>query len=113
MDIVEFLEARICEDEERAAMAARHFPATTDWWAFTDTLHTDTGRDKSTRQGLRHADKHSPNFVLAECAAKRAIIAYFRTIDKLVDPVGRYTYLEKVLIPLARPFDYEGGGTDG
>lgn len=60
MNIIEFLEARIAEDEARAGSG---------WSSLGDTRWTtdNYGRDSLT-----------PSAVLAECAAKRAIIAECR-----------------------------------
>lgn len=117
MDIIEFLEASISNEEGRARIAAQHFPTTPHWWDFTQTLRSAADGDLRSGQALRHVDKHSPEQVLAECEAKRAIIAHFKTIDKTVDPAGRYNFAEKVLIPLARPYlnnlaDLEGWTID-
>lgn len=61
MSIIEFLEARIAEDETHARAAAP--------WA-TGSRHEGQPLDWSI-----HFDRWSPARVLAECAAKRAIIA--------------------------------------
>ena len=71
MNITEFLEARIGEDEAYAAQAQGEHYGWIDYWRVADT-----------RQGTRtesviyaHAFRFDPERTLAECAAKRAIIA--------------------------------------
>ncbi len=104
MDIIKFLEERISDEEGRAQYAAEHFPTAADWWDFTQELLDAHGHSGRTRRGLRHTDKHSPEFVLAECAAKRAIIAHLGCIDKAVDPAGHHDYVQKVLLAMALPY---------
>lgn len=104
MNIIEFLEERISDEEGRAQYAAEHFPTAADWWDFTQELLDAHGHTGPTRKGLRHADKHSPEFVLAECAAKRAIIAHLNSIDKRVDPEGHQDYVQKILFAMALPY---------
>ena len=72
MTITEFLEARISEDEE-VARAASHQkvagPFHGNW--HHDSLHLSSME----RVDAIHVARHDPARVLAECAAKRAIIA--------------------------------------
>lgn len=65
MSIAEFLEARISEDEVRA----KH----------RDVVTFGSERRKFANDALH--DPHDPARVLAECAAKRAIIAEHAPID--------------------------------
>lgn len=103
MDIIEFLQERIKEDEERAKIAAQHFPTKGEWWTFTESL-LDAANSRAAKIGLRHADKHSPEIILAECAAKRAILAYVGGYNKDVDPAGYRVLVQQVLVPMARPY---------
>lgn len=73
--ITEFLEERISDDEVRAILASGHFPNTSDWWKFTEGMLGTVGSNQRVGQAFRHVDRHSPQHVLAECAAKRAILA--------------------------------------
>jgi hypothetical protein len=95
MTIVEFLEARLTEDELTAQAAIDASPL---WRAFydyrdvkdadghfviqADSHHPTTGQ-------AAHIARHSPARVLAECEAKRAIIADFLRRDALGDLPGR------------------------
>lgn len=105
MDIIEFLAERIAQDEERARLAAEHFPTRSDWWSFTERL--GAAGSLPDKIGLRHADKHSPEIVLAECAAKRAILAYVGSYGKDIDPIGYESLVQQVLVPMTRPYSYE------
>jgi hypothetical protein len=71
MTIIEFLEARIAEDEA-VARAASHQklagPFHGNWRH--DSLHLSSME----REDAKHIARHDPARVLAECAAKRAII---------------------------------------
>jgi len=79
MTIVEFLQARISEDEAQAnvliAMAAPD-----DWWNPTQTLNFWP-------EEIAFWDVHTPARVLAECAAKRAIVQLH---DMSIDPCDEF-----------------------
>jgi hypothetical protein len=95
MTIVEFLEARLAEDELTASAAIDVSP---DWRAHydyrdvkdtdghfvvqADTHHPTTGQ-------AAHIARYSPARMLRECEAKRAIIADFLRRDALGDLPGR------------------------
>lgn len=72
VEIIEFILARIGDEEDRARYAAEAYPTDVSWWAFTEPLSGD--RDSATRRAFRHIDKHSPQQVLIDCAAKRHIV---------------------------------------
>lgn len=88
VDIIEFILARIREEEDRARYAAEAHPADSDWWAFTEPL--SEGRDPATRRAFRHIDKHSPRQVLADCAAKRKVVKAIAKQDNEAAPISSY-----------------------
>jgi hypothetical protein len=90
MTITEFLEARISEDEKLAeeASISMHGQRHTDAWDYTSYVLS------SERDATEAQDKFIVNWwparVLAECAAKRAIIEAFDPDAPDLDPyVGR------------------------
>jgi len=79
MSIVEFLEARLAEDEAMARAASHQKvagPFHGDWRR--DSFHLSSME----REDAAHIARHDPARVLAECAAKRAIIANRERIDR-------------------------------
>jgi len=83
MSIVDFLKARIAEDEE----LAKSILDSGDWWArrrdldwtvqfgtFGDWLTTGYAGNSDSRPVAHHIAKWQPSRALAECEAKRAII---------------------------------------
>jgi uncharacterized protein DUF6221 len=95
MTIVEFLEARLAEDELTAHAAT---DASADWQPYYDyrdvkdleghfVVQADS-RHPTTAQAA-HIARHSPARALRECEAKRAIIADFLRRDALGDLPGR------------------------
>jgi len=81
MGIVEFLEARIAEDEALARAASHQKiagPFHGNWRH--DSLHLSSME----REDAKHIARHDPARVLAECAAKRAIVADRKRIDRSV-----------------------------
>ena len=86
MNIVEFLEARIAEDEALASEAIKpencHPYGDT---SFPPIPPEQWGREMKGYVGgpwADHAGQHNPLRVLAECAAKREIIADRKLIDR-------------------------------
>lgn len=77
MDIIEFLEARIAEDETEARRALE-----------------DLGMAEAT------ADLRA----FAECKAKRKIIAHHERIDWNYEPAGDQDYMEKFLFIIAEVY---------
>lgn len=80
MEIIEFLEARLAEDEVESRDAIREEPYPEGW-----------GNILATR-------------ILAECAAKRKIIEHFNRIDWDYEPAGDQDYMEKFLFIIAEPY---------
>lgn len=69
--LVEFLLARIAEDEGRARSALGLLGIETEWH------RVEWLRDRGlTRSDAQHMVRHSPRRVLAECEAKRRIVDY-------------------------------------
>lgn len=82
MTIIEFLEARIDEDEV-AALQAGSRAAGPNWEPNEDRYVygkcvAGTGQD---RRQVEHMARHDPARVLAECKAKRRIIAEHQPVD--------------------------------
>jgi hypothetical protein len=78
MTITEFLEARLAEDEELAsAVLALYAP---------DNWDNPTSAGNHYPADIAFWDVQSPYRVLAECAAKRAIIAGRKRIDRSANP---------------------------
>jgi len=106
MTIVEFLEARVTEDELTANAAIED---AADWHALhsyrdikdddghyvvlADSKHPTIGQ-------AAHIARHSPARVLRQCEAARAVIAEFLHLDALGDLPGR-TATENALKQLA------------
>ncbi len=120
MTIVEFLEARIAEDE-LAAQAAVEVSA--DWQAYYDyrdvkdveghfVVQADSLRP--TMEQAAHIARQSPARVLRECEAKRAIIADYLRRDALGEVAARNA-VEDVLRVLTTVYsdhpDYAGSWT--
>jgi len=80
--ITEFLEARIAEDERLSENALGLLGQETDWWTWN---HLKLRFPDLSRSDAMHIAQASPRRVLAECAAKRAILAECRpsTLDDL------------------------------
>lgn len=89
MTVVEFLEARITEDEALANIAASEL-AGTEWHAYSDeTTVLASGvpvAETETPEYAPHIARHDPARVLAECKAKRAILADRKRIDRSANP---------------------------
>jgi Family of unknown function (DUF6221) len=95
MTIVEFLEARLTEDELTAQAAVEGSP---DWQAHYDYRDVkDAGghyvvladSHYPTAEQAAHIARHSPARVLRDCETKRALIAEFLRRDALGDVPGR------------------------
>jgi hypothetical protein len=100
MDLVEFLLARLAEDEQAALAAAAPHKAAREWWV--DPWYDGTGdrADIRTRLGIitsgtggfeavpaEHVARHDPARVLAEVEAKRRIVdAFVRHDEESSDP---------------------------
>lgn len=104
MTIIEFLEARISEDELAAHAAIDTIP---DWLAhydYRDVKDADghyvvqaDSRYPSTAQAA-HIARHDPARVLRECDARRRIIADFLRRDALGDLLGRSAVEESLRV---------------
>ncbi len=95
MTVVEFLEARLTEDELTAHAAIEGSP---DWQAhydYRDVKDADghyvvlADSRYPTAEQAAHIARHSPARVLAECEIKRSLIAEFLRHDALGDVAGR------------------------
>jgi uncharacterized protein DUF6221 len=116
MTIVEFLEARLTEDELAAHAATDASP---EWQAYYDyrdvkdldgrfVVQADSQHPTTTQAA--HIARHSPARVLRECEAKRAIIADFLRRDALGDLPGRSAVedtLKAVSAVYSRHQDYD------
>jgi len=95
MTIVEFLEARLSEDELTANAA---IDGTADWYAFYTYRDVKDGdghyvvladSQYPTIGQAAHMARHSPARILLQCEAVRAVIAEYLRLDALGDLVGR------------------------
>jgi hypothetical protein len=102
MTIVEFLEARIAEDELTAQAAIE---VSADWrthYDYSDVKDADghfviqADSRHPTAEQAAHIARHSPARVLRECEAQRAVIADFLRREALGDVAGR-SIVEDVL----------------
>lgn len=84
MDLAEFVQARIAQDEEtaRAALAERASPVS----GATFTLWEDQEWEAIDGKVMTHVDAWDPARVLAECAAKRAIVEMHRGAHECPTP---------------------------
>jgi hypothetical protein len=95
MTIVEFLEARLTEDELTARAAADASPEWQAYYDYRDVKDLDghfvvqADSHHPTTAQAAHIARHSPARALRECEAKRAIIADFLRRDALGDLPGR------------------------
>lgn len=91
MDITEFLESRITEDEALARECEDSGPWYTwrseqslEWWVssenFGHVVTTGYVGNNDARPNAEHIARHDPLRVLAECAAKRRMIGYYRML---------------------------------
>jgi Family of unknown function (DUF6221) len=95
MTIVEFLEARLTEDELTAHAAIEGSPEWQAHYDYRDVKDAD-GRfvvqadsRYPTAEQAAHIARHSPARVLRECEIKRGLIAEFLRRDALGDLAGR------------------------
>jgi hypothetical protein len=108
-DIIEFLRARIAEDATRAKIASEASRSDESWWELTGSIYERLESDQTLAKSFRHIDKHSPARVLAECAAKRAIIDHLSRIPWDCEPAGDRDYMKKFLFILAQPYKHQPG----
>jgi hypothetical protein len=111
MTLIEFLEARLAEDELMATAAVEG--ATADWhvlYAYRDIKDGD-GHYVVLADGLyptvaqaAHIARHSPARILRQCEATREVIAEFLRLDAVGDLPGRMV-AETVLKRLASVHD--------
>lgn len=106
MNLVEFLEARLAEDELTADAA---IDGSSDWQALYSYRDVKDGAGHyvvladsryPTVGQAAHIARHSPARILRQCEAARAVIAEFLRLDILGDVPGR-TATENVLRALA------------
>jgi hypothetical protein len=120
MELVEFLLARIAEDEAKAVAAAAakpgeshsHTPEVGAAWSADDGMVTGAGDEADLWEdegfdGLRmaveaaeHIARWDPARVLAECEAKRRIVAFY------AGPVGSHYVLHFLALAYADHPDY-------
>jgi hypothetical protein len=95
MTLVEFLEARLAEDE---LMATAAIEGAADWhvfYAYRDVKDGDghyvvlADRQRPTAEQAAHIARHSPMRVLRQTEAARVVIAEFLRVDALDDLPGR------------------------
>jgi hypothetical protein len=95
MTIVEFLEARLTEDELTAHAATDASPEWQAYYDYRDVKDIDghfvvqADSQHPTTAQAAHIARHSPARALRECEAKRAIIADFLRRDAVGDLPGR------------------------
>jgi len=95
MTIVEFLEARLAEDELTATTAIEGTPDWQAFYAYRDVKDSDghyvvmaDSRYPTIGQAA-HIARQSPARILRQCEAARAVIADFLRLDALGDIPGR------------------------
>lgn len=117
-DLVQFLRARLAEDERMArVLIDDHRPGHTERWEFCeDGAIRDSGRRASLRVKFTwapeatHIIRHDPARVLAEVEAKREIVNLMDGLlaagkgDSEVDHYGGLSAAEETLLRLARLF---------
>jgi hypothetical protein len=95
MTLVEFLEARLAEDELMATAAIEDSAEWHAFYAYRDVRDADGhfvvlgDRQYPTVAQAAHIARHSPARVLAQCEAGRAMIAEFLRLDAFGDTSGR------------------------
>jgi len=120
--ITEFLEARIAEDEAVALGADhrdggrwRHDPEYNCVWDGTGGAAASNVRPAANSRTGEHIARHDPARVLAECAAKRAIIGACLSIEKkkFDDNLWNIDEHDEILEALAAVYadheDYDSG----
>lgn len=116
MTIVEFLEARLTEDELTAQAATDASPEWETHYDYRDVkdleghfvVQADSHHPTTTQAA--HIALHSPARALRECEAKRAIIADFLRRDALGDLPGRSAVedtLKAISVVYSRHPDYD------
>jgi Family of unknown function (DUF6221) len=95
MTLVEFLEARIAEDELVATAAIEDSAEWHAFYTYRDVKDADghyvvlADAQCPTVEQAAHIARHSPARVLRQCQAARVIIAEFLRLDALGDIQGR------------------------
>ncbi len=103
-DIIDFLKARIAEDELQAQQVSEFTPGGVYWKTFLMeawAAYSEGGR--AADRAFKYMGKLSPDYILAECEAKRKIIAHFERIACGSESSGDQ-HLEKLLFILAEPY---------
>ncbi|HEY3734249.1 MAG TPA: DUF6221 family protein [Streptosporangiaceae bacterium] len=106
MTIVEFLQARLAEDELTAQAAIDGSPGWRTYYDYRDVKDDDghfivlADSRYPTAAQAAHIARHSPARILRECEIKRALIADYLHRDAFGDQTGRGT-LEDTLKTLA------------
>jgi len=105
-DLVAFLRARLAEDEAAARASDWGEPWSEHRWTFT------TGRDRASldlnTRVARHIVRWDPPRVLADVAAKRAVLALWEHEDgrraECAEFSDRAELMDDVLLALAQPY---------
>jgi hypothetical protein len=111
MTIVEFLEARLTEDELTAQAAIEGSAQWQAHYDYRDVKDSDghyvvlADSRYPTAEQAAHIARHSPARVLQECDIKRAIIAEFLRHDALGDVPGR-SALEDTLKTISSAYSH-------
>ena len=95
MTLVEFLEARLTEDELTASAAIEGTPDWHVFYAYRDIKDGDghyvvlADGQRPMAEQAAHIARHSPARILRQCEASRVVIAEFLRVDALGDLPGR------------------------
>lgn len=92
MQVIEFLEARIAEDEEAAKLG------------YLNSVLQPLYEGGQLFQRTVEIPPAVKNRVMAECEAKRKIIAHYQRIDWDAGPSGDQAYTERFLFILAQTY---------
>lgn len=104
-DIIDFLKARIAEDELQAQQVAELIPGGVYWKAFLMeawAAHSEGG--SAVDSAFKYMRKLSPDHILAECEAKRKIVDHYERIASGSGIPGDHQHTEKLLFILAEPY---------
>lgn len=107
--LTEFLLARIAEDEAVAERAEGPYGIYADtWWGQPSNMWSeDAGGalpDKMSRAEADLIARYDPSRVLAECAAKRRIVAHLNTVFDHFEPDPIAAHVGAALCALAQPY---------
>jgi hypothetical protein len=111
MTIVEFLEARLTEDELTAQAAIEGSPVWRAHYDYRDVKDADghfvvlADSRYPTAEQAAHIARHDPARVLRDCEIKRALIAEFLRLDVLGDVAGRRA-LEETLKTISSAYSH-------